>query len=110
MKKKLVGILVCLMMVSMIPVAAGMMNDTETQENSGIFAKTTVRGVVLGLRLADGGNTIKGFALRLHYRQTTLGETKNGVLRLAPIEIPNNFNGYIGKMFIFGTFRGCLDC
>lgn len=108
MKKKVIGILVCMMMLGMIPAAAGLIYETEPEE-TGIFDKTTLRGIALFIRLTDGGKTLKFFALRMHYRTTSLGGKTSGLLRCTRLSIPNNFNGYIGKCFMFGTFRGSLD-
>jgi len=108
MKKKLIGILVCLMFFTMIPAVAGIAFESETEE-TGLFDRTTLRGVGLFFRFADGGKTIRFMALRMHYRTTYLGGTKSGLLRAQRLEIPNNFNGYIGKFFIWGSFKGSLD-
>jgi hypothetical protein len=109
MKKKVIGILVCMMLLALIPMAAGMTCETSQSESTGLLDKTTIRGIVLFPRLKDGGKTVTFLAVRLHYRTTNLGETRTGVLRVAHVEIPNNFNGYMGKFYIFGTFRGALD-
>ena len=110
MKKELIGILICMMMLATIPIVAGIQLDTNptTTETTGPFDKTFIRGIILFPRLASGGKEINFLAVRVHYRTISLVETKEGVLKLQRVTIPNELNGILGKFYIFGTFQGEL--
>jgi hypothetical protein len=111
--KKLVGILVCLMMLATILPITAMAQDTSSGPKSsdgGLFEKTTIRGIVLFKRTADKGDSVRFFAIRLHYSTIKItGERENGVIKLQPIVIPNSLNGFYGKFFVMASFRGSLN-
>jgi len=112
MKKKIMSILMATILLAVVPVVAGVSTTpTEpTPEPTGLFDKTTIRGVVLFPRLTAGGQNIRFFALRLHYRTISLnGEHYSGVVFMQPIQIPNDFSGFMGKAYIFVNFRGSLN-
>lgn len=110
MNLKIVGISVCIMMLATITIVSGVNNNVEPQrEIIGIFDKTIVRGIVLFPRISPEGETINFFALRLSYKTINFGGITSGVIKLKPVQMPTNFNGYLGKFYIFGSFRGCLD-
>ena len=118
MKKKVIGILVCMMLMAMIPAAAGLncdIQETETKkiisvdpETEGLLDRTTFRGIVLFQRGTRGGN-YKFFAIRLHYTTITLGGVKTGNILMKSITLPDVPNGYHGNFYIMGTFRGNFD-
>jgi hypothetical protein len=110
MKSKIVGILICMMLLAVVPIAAGIELNKEPQKDpAGLFDRTTVRGLVLFKRTAQGGDTIKFFALRLHYRTISLnGERESGIIMFQPVSIPNTMTGYYGHFFIMASFRGTL--
>ena len=108
MKRKVLGILVCMMMLALIPVAAGLTTELEPQ-TTGVLDKTTVRGIVLFPRLSFGGKNIVFFALRLHYRTVGVAESQTGIIRCQRVSIPNDLNGFMGNFYIFGTFRGNVE-
>jgi len=113
MKKKIMSILMATILLAMIPVVAGVTTtptEPTPEPTTGLFDKTTIRGVVLFPRLTAGGQNIRFFALRLHYRTMSLnGEHYSGVVFLQPISIPNDFSGFMGKAYIFVTFKGSLN-
>ena len=130
MNKKIVGILVCMMLMVMIPGAAGLnYDDVATEEinvicsdepketkvisddepePTGIFDRTIIRGVILFPRSTLGGG-FRFLALRLHYTTFYLGGVKKGTLMLRSITLPDVPTGYIGNYYITGAFRGNLD-
>ena len=118
MKKKVIGILVCMMLMAMIPVAAGLNCDTETTETKficnnepepeSILDNTVIRGVILFPRSIFGGD-FRFFAVRIHYTTIYLGGVKTGTIILRSITLPNIPNGFIGNFYIMGLFRGNLD-
>jgi len=118
MKKKVIGILVCMMLMAMIPVAAGLNYDTETTETKficnnepepeSILDYTIIRGVVLSPRSTFGGD-FRFFAVRIHYITIYLGGIKTGTIILRSITLPSIPNGFVGNFYILGSFRGNLD-
>jgi hypothetical protein len=112
MKNKLAGILICVMMlVTILPITALATNASEPQTTgSGTFGRTTVRGIVLFKRTSDGGKTSHFLAIRLHYSTISVsGDRSSGIIRMEPIEIPSSINGYLGQMYIVGSFRGWFN-
>lgn len=119
MKKKVVGILICMMLMTMIPGAAGLNYNIDATEETkviyddepeteGLLDKTVIRGVVLFPRSTLGGE-FKFFALRIHYTTVYLGGVKKGTVMLRSITLHNIPNGIIGNFYIAGMFRGNLD-
>ena len=106
MKKKILGVLLCMLMLATIPVAAGMQYDTETEEESlGLFSETTVNGFILGSSTA--GFKTSFFALFVKYSISNLfGEEESGVLILQRVTFFGKFTGNIANFYISGTFRG----
>jgi hypothetical protein len=111
MKNKLVGILICVMMlVTILPITALATICSEPQAAADGLGRTTVRGFVLFRRTSDGGKTAQFFAIRLHYSTISVsGERSSGILRMEPITIPSSINGYLGQMYIVGSFRGWFN-
>jgi len=112
MKNKLAGILICVMMlVTILPITALATNTSESQTTaSELLGRTTVRGLVLFRRTSDGGKTAHFFAVRLHYSTISIsGERSSGIIRMEPIEIPSSINGYLGQVYIVGSFRGWFN-
>ena len=112
MNNKLAGILICVMMlVTILPITALATNASERQTTTGgLLGQTTVRGIVLFKRTSDGGKTYHFFAIRLHYSTISLsGERSSGIIRMEPIEIPSSINGYLGQVYIVGSFRGWFN-
>ena len=107
MKRKEVGILVCMMLLAMIPIAAGI-DVCPEKDTTGPLDRSVVRGIVLFPRPSANGKNIVFFAIRLHYTTVNLGETQSGVLRLQRVVIPRDVNGFVGKFYIFASFKGSL--
>ncbi len=118
MKKKIMGILVCMMLMAMIPAAAGLNCDIQVTEKNvdfdndpeteGILDHTTIRGIVLFPRATRSGD-FKFFAIRLHYTTFALGGIKTGSILLRSITLSDIPNGFIGNFYVMGTFKGNLD-
>jgi hypothetical protein len=110
MKKKTIGIFLCLMMMAAIPAAAGLCVETEQPDEgqTGVLDKTIIRGIVLFPRSSVGGK-FSFFALRIHYTTIGIGGLTSGTLKLRRINLPTNPHGYVGKCFVYLTFRGNLD-
>lgn len=108
MKKKIIGIMVCMMMLAMIPIASGA-NFCSDAGETGPLDKTFIRGIVLFPRPSVNGKNLVFFAFRLHYRTTNMFDPEVGVLRLQRVTIPRDLQGYVGKFYIFGSFKGSLE-
>lgn len=102
MKRKLIGILVCVLLLTTIPLAAGITIEKETEpeeEPEGIFGLAWVRGWILNPR--ETGNRISGRAIRLHFIEFSGLETRRGVVTLRRV----NFRA---GMFLDITYMGEL--
>jgi len=113
MKKKLVGILICVMMlVTILPITAlanTIVSEPKTTA-SGLLDRTSVRGFVLFKRTSDGGKTNHFFAIRLHYFTISVsGERTSGIIKMKPIELPSQIKGYLGQLYISVSFRGWFN-
>jgi hypothetical protein len=108
MRKKIIGIGLCLLLLTMIPVAAGInTNDTE----SGKIGWTTLQGFLLTQpRLVNGGALIAFRCLFVHYVGQGLGQRVTGI-RYGGQEmvIPANFNGILMNHVIMGWCIGVLE-
>ena len=106
MNKKIVGIILCTIMLATIPLAAAMPHDAgNAAENTGIFDRTVVKGIILGSKTE--GRVTTFFALFVQYKTySLLGEKDSGVLMLQKVSFTGKFVGKIGTFFIMGTFHG----
>jgi hypothetical protein len=100
-----------MMLVTILPITALAANTSEPQTtDNGALGRTTVRGFVLFKRTSDGGKTSHFFAIRLHYSTISIsGERSSGVIRMDPVEIPSSINGYLGHLYICGSFSGWFN-
>ena len=108
MTNKLVGIGICVLFLTMIPVAAGVnTNNTET----GKIGWTTLQGFTLTQpKLVNGGALISFRCLFVHYVGQGLGQRVTGI-RYGGQEmvIPANFNGILMNHIILGWCIGVLE-
>jgi hypothetical protein len=106
MKKALIGLLICIMMlVTILPITAA-----ADSTPIGPFGHTTVRGFAIPLGMSATGKITHLLALRLHFSTTTItGQNSFGVLRFRPIDIPTKVIGYRGHLYIFASFQGTLN-
>ena len=107
MNKKIVGIILCTLMLATIPLAAAMPHEAENAtENTGIFDRTVVQGIILGSKTE--GRVTSFFAIFVHYKIYSLlgGEKDSGVLMFQKVSFTGKFTGKIGQFFIMGTFPG----
>ena len=107
MNKKIIGVLLCLIMLAAIPTAAGMQSDAESEDSLGLFGRTTVRGFILGSRTE--GRITSFFALRVVYTTSSLfGEDESGVVMFRRVTFMGDFTGYLGQFCVNGMFRGTI--
>jgi len=115
-KRKILGIFICVLMLATIPLAAGMAvdsepNDPETTE----VGRTIIRGFVFNYRPSGFGH--KFFALRVHYIEITGTTRTTGVVTMRPVSVGREANlgfNYCGPFGMFGymfgaTFKGGID-
>jgi hypothetical protein len=83
MKKKIIGLLICFMLVSLIPLAAGTVSSYEDEKElteGGLFGWAWVRGWIMNPR--ELGGYLSGRAIRLHFIEFSGLETKFGIIKL----------------------------
>lgn len=108
MSKKIGAILLCMLLVATIPVASGLAQPEETKEAPvGILSKTQVFGLILGSRTS--GYSTSFFAVCVFYKTNNLiAEDESGVIMFQRVSFVGNFNGFMGKLFVAGSFRGSI--
>jgi len=106
MNTKLGAMLLCVLLIATVPVASGMAQSVQTSEDSvGLFSKTQVVGLILGSRTS--GITTSFFAVCVFYKTNNLiAEDESGVLLFQRVSFVGKFNGFMGKLFVFGSFKG----
>lgn len=108
MHKKIVGIVICMLMLLTIPVATAQENF-EDDDVTGPLSMTYVHGFIIGLNVQEGllQDTISFLALRVKYVTTNpLQEDMSGTIILQQVTFSGKFNGYLGQFYINGVFRG----
>ena len=118
MKKKIMSLMICMLLISIIPIAAGVSVESETQseeETEGLFGITIIRGFISNVRQQGTDTTFR--AIRLHYF-TILSpmEKTTGIIRLQKCTVKDfAFErrwdmGLLGSFsWIFGVVRGDLE-
>lgn len=109
MNLKILGVFIGIMMLTTIPVAAGMNFKIAQQEQPTVLlGRTIIRGVALFPRISKDGS-IHLFAIRLSFKTLSYEGLTRGVIKLQQLQIPKNFNGFLGRFYIYGTFIGTLN-
>jgi len=107
--KKLIAILTCMLMTSLIPIAAGAMNHSNDSQTTDIGG-TTMTGIIILRHFANGGHAVEFRAILVHYTTHNIGQRKTGNLHLLQkIVLPNDFIGWVGPHFVMAHFDGYLD-
>jgi len=115
-KRKIIGILVCMLMLATIPLAAGMtVDDAPDDPEPTAIGRTIVRGIVFNYRNSGFGNAF--LALRVHYIEITGTQRTSGIVLMRPCTVGREMAlgfridgpaGMFGYM-IGATFRGGID-
>ena len=112
MKNRFLSIMICgMLLVTVLSITAqAAMNRAASEPiTRGILNKTYIRGFALNLGLSPTGKITHLFAIRLHYfTYTTSGLLSVGVLKMRPVDIPTQFTGHHGHIYIAGSFHGFL--
>ena len=110
-KRKVLGIFICIMMLATIPLAAGIAANSEPEDpEPTAIGRTFIRGIITKPSLTNGGSDITFRCMYVHYRTRGIGESQTGVLRLfQKITLENDFIGHVGNHWVFAIFDGQLD-
>jgi hypothetical protein len=104
LNKKIILAAICLVMLTTIPIAAGMQNNP-MNEPTGILDKTMVKGKIIGHHTQ--GKMTMFYALYVHYTIYRLfHEPQSGVFMFKYVRISGPFVGDMDKFSINGFFRG----
>jgi hypothetical protein len=108
MKKKIIGIGLCMLLLAMIPVTAGMTIQEEPQPSK--IGWTTLQGFVFGVREVNGGALIVFRCLLVHYVGQGIGQRVTGFRYGGQMMvIPGTFRGAIMPHIIMGWCPGVLE-
>jgi len=117
-RKKLLTVCIGMMLLAIIPVAAGATNTTtkspETKDID-MFGRFTIRGFIYGWK--EIGNEVHTLALRVHYRSWGLDGIRTGVVIGKVIIFKDRFaiEQYLSWTpfgifhWIFGIYRGDME-
>jgi len=111
LKNKMIGIFICMLMLGMIPLAAGMNVEDNDPEPTDI-GRTIIRGFYFNFKPSGLDNRF--FALRIHYTEITATETTTGVVKMSRCYVGKFTGGFMRGFGIFGftgymlfaTFKG----
>ncbi len=105
MKKQLIGLSICMVLLATIPLAAGMScvpEETVTTDSEGLV-KTFVRGIIM--RPRSTGRSVSFGALFVHYR--VLGKGTSAVVRFPHrISFDGDFKGILTNHLAFMVVEG----
>lgn len=112
MKKKIIGILICSVLLSAIPVVAEsntIIDNIDDVAPTGVIKdRIIMRGLVLNPHTSIGGSFVF-FSLRVHYMSFGTQGLKTGIVHLRRLTLPEAPNGIITNGFILITFKGHID-
>jgi len=92
--KKILGIFMCMLVMTMIPVAAGATTNQDKEPSA--IGWTTLQGIIFGVRQINGGALYEFRCLFVHYVGQSIAARVTGFR-------------YGGQMMVIpGTFRGAL--
>jgi len=113
MKKKIIGLLICMLMLTTIPLAAGM-TETEKEAEPLDVGRVFLKGLLF--HKLRKGNVNHAMAIRLLYIQITPTERTMGWVTLNTVIFRDS--AYMGRMYevglglftyVFGFFEGGLQ-
>jgi len=108
MRRKIIGIGLCMLLLAMIPVTAGMTVQEEPQPSK--IGWTTLQGFVFGVREVNGGALIIFRCLFVHYVGQGIGQRVTGFRYGGQLMvIPGVFKGVLMPHIIMGWCPGVLE-
>lgn len=115
MKKKIIGLLVCMLMLTTIPLAAGITTETEPDKEPTLdVGRVFLKGLLF--HKLRKGNVNHAMAIRLFYIEFTPTERAFGWVTLNTVVFKDS--AYLGRMYevglglftyVFGFFEGGLE-
>jgi hypothetical protein len=107
--KKILGIFICMLVLTMIPVTAGATTEPEPETNN--IGWTTIQGILLTRpKHLNNGAVISFRCLFVHYVAQGIGQRTTGFRYLGQeMVIPSNFNGVLMNHMIMGYCVGQLE-
>ena len=113
-KRKIIGIFVCMLFLTTIPLVAGSNEENEPATTTEIIGRAIVRGFILNPEY--DGNDIEFRAIRIHYTVFTATEMSIGIVKLKDCEVKNGLFSNVhtfGPMnnfgYIIGFYQGGID-
>lgn len=113
MKKKIIGLLVCTLMLATVPLAAGVTQEKEIEPELDI-GRVFLKGLIF--RCNRFGNVNHGLAIRLLYIEITPTERSWGWVTFNRVTFRDSL--YMGRMYevgmglftyVFGLYAGGLE-
>jgi hypothetical protein len=110
MKKKVIGIFVCIMLMAVIPASAGLNCNTEPEvETKGLVKeRILMRGVIVNPHTTVGGK-FAFFGIRVHYTVIGTQGFRYGTLNMQRITLPEIPNGIVKNGYMLISLRGHID-
>jgi len=114
LNKKILGLFICILMISTIPLAAGVTDEEPDSEPTLDVGRVWLRGLLF--RCNRWGNINHALAIRLHYIEFTPSERTAGIITMNHVVFRDS--AYLGRMYevglglftyIFGIFLGGLE-
>jgi len=108
--KKILAIFMCMLVIALIPVAAGATTEQPKSPQTSDVGSTIIRGIITKPKLENGGHYVSFRCIWVHYSTRGIGQTQSGFLHLfQKLVLKNNFQGYVGDHMIIAHFPGLLQ-
>jgi len=114
-RRKILGVFACMLLLTTIPLAAGIMTETEQQDPEPLaIGRVFLKGLLF--HKLRKGNINHALAIRLFYIQLTPTERTMGWVTFNPVIFRDS--AYLGRMYevglglftyVFGFFEGGLQ-
>lgn len=108
--KKILAIFMCMLLLTLIPLAAGATDKPTNDPQTTDFGYTIIWGFITKPQLTNRGHSITFRCIYIHYISKGFGKKESGLLHMfQKIVVDNQFAGYIGNNYILARFDGQLD-
>lgn len=106
--KKILGIFICMLVLTMIPVTAGATTQPEPETTD--IGWTTIQGIIVRPQQVNGGALVEFKCVFVHYVAQGLGQRVTGFrYGLQKMVIPSTFYGVMMPGVIMGYCIGQLE-
>jgi hypothetical protein len=108
--KKILAIFMCMLLIALIPVAAGTNDQTKPKDpQAADIGYTHIMGLITKPKLVNNGHSLEFRCIWVHYMTHGIGEKMTGNLHMMQkLILPNDFTGYIRSHMIMARFSGEL--